>query len=89
MIGTGIAEGIIKRAAEFGGDRPLVVAGALMIVTAVAVHVADGLRRDYHGRPLVLPIMMSLGVPRKLAAVLFLMAFATGFIFNIALCVVS
>jgi len=35
MIQTGIAEEIIKRAAEFGGDRPMVVAGALMVVTAV------------------------------------------------------
>jgi len=85
MIGTGIAEGIIKRAAEFGGDRPMIVAGALMIVTAVLFTSLTGLGAIIMVGSLVLPIMMSLGVPRKLAAVLFLMAFATGFIFNIAL----
>src|SRR5205085_2334377 len=31
----------------------------------------------------VLPIMMTTGVPRKVAATMFLMAFALGFIFNI------
>ncbi|MDQ3258002.1 MAG: citrate transporter, partial [Acidobacteriota bacterium] len=82
MIGTGIAEGIIKRAAEFGGDRPMIVAGALMIVTAVLFTSLTGLGAIIMVGSLVLPIMMSLGVPRKLAAVLFLMAFATGFIFN-------
>ena len=34
MIQTGIAEEIIKRAAEFGGDRPMIVAGGLMVLTA-------------------------------------------------------
>jgi len=85
MIHSGIAEGIIKRAAEFGGDRPLIVAGALMIVTAVLFTSLTGLGAIIMVGSLVLPIMMSLGVPRKLSAVLFLMAFATGFIFNIAL----
>src|SRR5882672_8142439 len=85
MIQTGIAEEIIKRAAEFGGDRPMVVAGALMAVTAVLFTSLTGLGAVIMVGSLVLPIMMSLGVPRKLAAVLFLMAFATGFIFNIAL----
>ena len=33
---------------------------------------------------IVLPIMMTAGVPRTIAATLFLMAFALGFIFNIA-----
>jgi hypothetical protein len=85
MIQTGIAEEIIKRAAEFGGDRPMVVAGALMVVTAVLFTSLTGLGAVIMVGSLVLPIMMSLGVPRKLAAVLFLMAFATGFVFNIAL----
>jgi DcuC family C4-dicarboxylate transporter len=33
---------------------------------------------------IVLPIMMTAGVPRTIAATLFLMAFALGYIFNIA-----
>lgn len=82
MIQTGIAEEIIKRAAEFGGERPLVVAFGLMIVTAVLFTTLQGLGAIITVGSLVLPIMMSLGIPRKLAGTLFLLAFATGFIFN-------
>lgn len=85
MMTTGIAEAIIKRAAEFGGDRPLVVAFGLMLATAVLFTTLTGLGAIIMVGSLVLPIMMSLGLHRKLVAVLFLLAFATGFIFNIAL----
>lgn len=85
MMATGIAEDVIRQAAEFGGDRPMVVAGVLMAVTAVLFTSLTGLGAIIMVGSLVLPIMMSLGVPRRLAAILFLLAFATGFIFNIAL----
>ena len=85
MMQTGIAEGIIKQAAEFGGDKPLVVAFGLMFVTAVLFTSLTGLGAIIMVGSLVLPIMMSLGIPRKLAGTFFLLAFATGFIFNISL----
>ncbi len=85
MMTTGIAEDVIRRAAEFGGDKPMVVAAALMAVTAVLFTSLTGLGAIIMVGSLVLPIMMSLGVPRRLTAILFLLAFATGFIFNIAL----
>jgi hypothetical protein len=85
MLRTGIAQDVIRRAAEFGGDRPMVVAAGLMAVTAVLFTSLTGLGAVIMVGTLVLPIMMSIGVPRKLAAVLFLLAYATGFIFNIAL----
>lgn len=85
MMSTGIAEDVIRRAAEFGGDRPMIVAGVLMTVTAVLFTSLTGLGAIIMVGSLVLPIMISLGVPRRLAAILFLLAFATGFIFNIAL----
>ncbi len=85
MMQTGIAEGIIKRAAEFGGDKPLVVAFGLMFVTAVLFTSLTGLGAIIMVGSLILPIMMSLGIPRKLAGTFFLLAFATGFIFNISL----
>ena len=85
MMSTGIAEDVIRRAAEFGGDKPMVVAAALMGVTAVLFTSLTGLGAIIMVGSLVLPIMMSLGVPRRLTAILFLLAFATGFIFNIAL----
>ena len=82
MMQTGIAEGIIKRAAEFGGDQPLTVAFVLMIATAVLFTTLTGLGAIIMVGTLVLPIMMSLGLPRKLVSVLFVLAFGTGFIFN-------
>ncbi|MCU1290817.1 MAG: Citrate transporter [Acidobacteria bacterium] len=82
MLQTGIAEAIIKRAAEFGGDKPIVVAFALMIVTAILFTTLQGLGAIITVGSLVLPILMSLGLPRKLAGTLFLLAFGTGFIFN-------
>jgi hypothetical protein len=82
MLQTGIAEAIIKRAAEFGGDKPIVVAFALMFVTAILFTTLQGLGAIITVGSLVLPILMSLGLPRKLAATLFLLAFGTGFIFN-------
>jgi H+/gluconate symporter-like permease len=82
MMQTGIAEEIIKRAAEFGGERPLVVALGLMLVTAILFTTLQGLGAIITVGSLVLPIMMSLGIPRKMAGTLFLLAFGTGFIFN-------
>ncbi|HWP99596.1 MAG TPA: hypothetical protein VNK92_03915, partial [Vicinamibacterales bacterium] len=85
MMLTGIAEGLIKRAAEFGGERPMLVAAWLMTATAVLFTTLTGLGAVIMVGTLVLPVLMSLGVPRRLTAVLFLMSFATGFVFNIAL----
>lgn len=82
MMQSGIAEEIIKRAAEFGGERPLVVALGLMLVTAILFTTLQGLGAIITVGSLVLPIMMSLGIPRKMAGTLFLLAFGTGFIFN-------
>lgn len=85
VMQTGIAESMIKRAAEFGGDRPLVVAVTLMIAIAWLFTTLTGLGAVIMVGGLALPIMMSIGVPRKLTGVLFILAFALGLIFNIAL----
>ncbi len=85
MMATGIAEDVIRRSAEFGGDKPMAVAALLMVVTAVLFTSLTGLGAVIMVGSLVLPIMMSLGIPRLLTAILFLLAYATGFVFNIAL----
>jgi hypothetical protein len=84
VMQTGIAEGMIKRAAEFGGDRPLAVAVMLMLAVALLFTTLTGLGAIIMVGGLTLPIMMSLGVPRKLTGVLFLLAYGAGFVFNIA-----
>lgn len=83
-LATGIAETIVTYAAEFGGDRPAVLALALCVAVALLFTSLTGLGAIVMVGSIVLPIMMTVGVPRKTAATLFLLAFALGFIFNIA-----
>ena len=84
VMQTGVAEGIIKRAAEFGGDQPLAVAITLMIGIGLLFTTLTGLGAIIMVGSLALPIMMSIGVPRKLAGVLFILAYGLGYVFNIA-----
>lgn len=85
VMQTGIAESMIKRAAEYGGDRPMVVAVTMMIAVAWLFTTLTGLGAVIMVGGLALPILMSIGVPRKLAGLLFLLAFALGFVFNIGM----
>lgn len=85
VMQTGIAESMIKRAAEYGGDRPMVVALTMMVAVAWLFTTLTGLGAIIMVGGLALPIMMSIGVPRKLAGLLFLLAFALGFVFNIGM----
>ncbi|MDQ6826269.1 MAG: hypothetical protein M3Z14_03605 [Candidatus Eremiobacteraeota bacterium] len=80
---TGIAEAIVNFAAEFGGDRPALLALVLSAAVALLFISLSGLGAIIMVGSIVLPIMMTVGVPRKVAAILFLLAFALGFIFNI------
>jgi H+/gluconate symporter-like permease len=85
VMQTGIAEGIIKRAAEFGGDRPLAVAVTMMVAVALLFTALFGLGAIIMVGSLAMPIMMSIGIPRKLTGILFLLAYGAGFIFNIGM----
>jgi H+/gluconate symporter-like permease len=82
-IDTGIARALVNLAAEYGGERPLALALVLCGVVALLFVSLSGLGAIIMVGSIVLPIMMTTGVPRKIAATLFLMAFALGFIFNI------
>jgi hypothetical protein len=81
-LSTGIAETLVSYAAEFGGDRPAVLALALCVVVAVLFVSLTGLGAIIMVGSIVLPIMMTIGIPRKTAATLFLLSFALGFIFS-------
>ncbi len=83
-LSTGIAETLVTYAAEFGGDRPAILALALSAAVAVLFTSLTGLGAIIMVGSIVLPIMLTIGVPRKTAATLFMLAFALGFIFNIA-----
>ena len=84
MNKSGVTENIIKKAAEFGGDRPLVVTVALVAVVALLFTTLAGLGSVIMVGTIVLPIMVSIGIPALSAASIFLMAFATGLTFNLS-----
>jgi len=83
-LSTGIAETIVNYAAEFGGDNPALLAIALAAAVALLFTSLTGLGAIIMLGSIVLPIMMTIGVSRRTAATLFMLAFALGFIFNIS-----
>ena len=83
VLSTGIAETLVTYAAEFGGDRPLVLSLLLCAVVALLFTAVQGLGAIIMIGTIVLPVMMTVGLPRTLSATLFLLAFGLGFIFNI------
>jgi TRAP-type C4-dicarboxylate transport system permease large subunit len=81
---TGIARAMVNLAAEYGGEKPFALAMVLCAIVAVLFTSLSGLGAIIMVGSIVLPIMMTVGVPRTVAATLFLMSFALGFVFNIA-----
>ena len=84
VLSTGIAETLVTYAAEFGGDRPLVLSLLLCAVVAVLFTSVTGLGAIIMIGTIVLPVMMTVGVPRATSATLFLLAFGLGYVLNIA-----
>ncbi len=83
-LDTGIARALVNLAAEYGGESPFAFSLVLCAIVALLFTSLNGLGAIIMVGSIVLPIMMTTGVPRTIAAPLFLMAFALGFIFNIA-----
>ncbi len=83
-LDTGIARALVNLAAEYGGENPFAFSLVLCAIVALLFTSLNGLGAIIMVGSIVLPIMMTTGVPRTIAATLFLMAFALGFIFNIA-----
>jgi hypothetical protein len=84
VLSTGIAETLVTYAAEFGGDKPLVLSLLLCAVVAVLFTTVTGLGAIIMIGTIVLPVMMTVGVPRATSATLFLLAFGLGYVLNIA-----
>lgn len=81
---TGIAGQIIKKAAELAGDRTLVVAVLMAAAVGVLFVTLAGLGSVIMVGTIVLPILMGVGIRPLAAASIFLLAFATGGLWNIA-----
>ncbi|UYP01155.1 hypothetical protein OF820_05580 [Oceanotoga sp. DSM 15011] len=79
---TGIANSIIKRAAELAGDNPFIVALIISIAVAFVFTSLSGLGAIIMVGTIVLPIMISVGIDSKISGSLFLIAFKIGLLFN-------
>ena len=79
---TGVTEAIIKKSAELGGDRPLVVALVLAAANALLFTTLSGLGSVIMVGSIILPIFLSVGIPASTAACILLMSFNIGLTFN-------
>lgn len=79
---TGIAEDLVKSAAELGGDNPFVVGVLLYLAVAAISTSISGLGAFIMVATIVFPIMISIGFPNKIAAGTTLLAYANGVMFN-------
>jgi DcuC family C4-dicarboxylate transporter len=77
-----IAETFIKYAAELAGDNPFVVAAVMMFVTFMLFTTLGGLGAIIMVGTIILPIMLSLGIPALVAAGIFLVGICAGGTFN-------
>lgn len=82
VMKTGIAERIVKTAAELAGDRKPLVAFMLTLATALVFTSLTGLGAFIMVGTLVLPVMMAAGISAVLASSLLLFGMAIGGIFN-------
>lgn len=81
---TGIAETLVKKAAELGGDQPFLLALLLTLVVAVLFTTLAGLGAVIMVATIVFPILLSLGVAPIVVGCLFLFGMCVGGIFNLA-----
>ena len=85
LVKTGIAATIIKKTVELGGDRPLITTILLSLVTGLVFTSTFGAGAVVAIGVIVLPILLSLGVPKSLAISSYLMSVGSGMYVNIVL----
>lgn len=82
LLKTGIASTIIRKTVELGGDKPLLVACLLSILTTLIFCSAYGAGAVIGIGVIVLPILLSLGVPKPVATASYLMSVGAGMYTN-------
>lgn len=85
LVETGIARTIIRKAVELGGDKPAVTTILLAVVTSLIFTTAYGVGAVVAIGVIVFPILLSLGIPKPLAAASFTMSVGCGLYFNSSL----
>jgi H+/gluconate symporter-like permease len=83
LIQTGIAESVIRSAVELTGDRPIVTAMTINLVTALLFTSMYGVGAAIAIGVIALPIMLSQGIPSRVAAPVFSMGIGAGAFVNL------
>ncbi|MCW5624821.1 MAG: hypothetical protein KIT73_08910 [Burkholderiales bacterium] len=83
LIQTGIAESVIRSAVELAGDRPMVTAFTVNLVTALLFTSMYGVGAAIAIGVIALPIMLSQGIPARVAAPVFTMGIGAGTFVNL------
>ena len=83
LIDTGIAATLIRKVVELGGDKPRITMSLLCIVTAVIFTSMTGIGPVISIAVIVLPIMLSLGIPAPIALFSFMGSIMAGIFANI------
>jgi DcuC family C4-dicarboxylate transporter len=79
----GMARALVRWVAEFAGDSPYLLGLLLTIVTALLFSTLGGLGAVIMVGTIILPVMLSLGIPAHAAAGLFLFGISLGGMFNL------
>lgn len=82
LMETGIASTLIRKTVELGGDKPMVTVTLLNIVTAAIFTAMTGAGPVIAIGVIVLPILMSLGIPKAIALFSFMGSVAAGIYMN-------
>ena len=83
LIQTGIAESVIRSAVKLTGDRPIVTAMTINLVTALLFTSMYGVGAAIAIGVIALPIMLSQGIPARVAAPVFTMGVGAGAFVNL------
>lgn len=81
---TGIAEKLIRSAAELGGDNPYIMAILCFLACAFCFVGLSGVGAKIMLGLIVFPIMLSVGVPKVIAAFVMLAGTSVGYFMNVA-----
>lgn len=84
MNETGITKDIIRRAAELGGDRPVILAIVMAAAVAVLFTALTGLGAVIMTGTLILPILSAAGIRPAIAGSIFLFSRVAGMVLNLA-----
>ncbi|WP_367566782.1 citrate transporter [Lacrimispora sp.] len=82
LMDTGIASTLIRKTVELGGDKPFITVTLLNIVTALIFTAMTGAGPVIAIGVIVLPILMSLGIPKSVALFSFMGSVAAGIYLN-------